>query len=55
VSKKVNNETLQYTHFWFLLLEAKEILLCVSPTDTFIKRWGLRASSLSAVIKADAG
>jgi len=24
-------------------------------TDTCIKRWGLRASSLSAVAKADAG
>jgi hypothetical protein len=30
-------------------------LLKLMPTDTCIKRWGLRASSLSAVAKADAG
>ena len=28
---------------------------CLHTTDTCIKRWGLRASSLSAVAKADAG
>jgi hypothetical protein len=31
------------------------VFLVLPITDTCIKRWGLRASSLSAVAKADAG